>query len=339
MAKTLLDLTEILSLNDTDLIHIRDSTGDRKITVGNFKSEILSTVEIISLYQGGNQKVIADAVGVSILGNTTNDPTTPATQDTLISLENRSGVPVGGLGFGITDGFTLSLINYVHGGTVLIGAEDDSGDVQTLFFGDPEGSSGVFYAGVNKLSTLDDGIRVLGSSSANPGTSGIQDTKITLTNVSGAICGALGYNDDTTLDIGNDVLDGDLNLSTNGSGIVTINGVEAATYTQTSGIELGGDFDAGVTVDCARVGNVVTISISSVTLSHADQSVVTSGAVIPTAYRPTSRGRRCVANPEATHVPEIVINTTGTLSIRYWDWTGSLVAHDSAPEFTISYVI
>lgn len=104
-----------------------------------------------------------------------------------------------------------------------------------------------------------------------------------------------------------------------------------ATYlTQTTDtVELGGDFDAGESVKCTRIGNQVTISGVGV-LGHSLESEATSASgVIPAAYRPsTDRGNVYYVSGSGTYTARVL--SSGIFIIMHRDTAFNLVSRGSS---------
>ena len=92
----------------------------------------------------------------------------------------------------IADG-QLRLLNYVHGESVLIQAEDTGGVSRNLITGDPDGEAGLYYAGSLRVGTRTDGAFIRGASVLDPAVGGVQDALVTLNNANGLQAGVLGF--------------------------------------------------------------------------------------------------------------------------------------------------
>lgn len=81
-------------------------------------------------------------------------------------------------------------------------------------------------------------------------------------------------------------INGQLELVQQGFGLVE----QAIQNIQTSEIvELGGDFNVGESVKCARIGDIVVITSLDNSLGHTSGSIVSSAqGIIPAIYRPAS---------------------------------------------------
>jgi hypothetical protein len=59
-------------------------------------------------------------------------------------------------------GFT-KITNYTHGGGIYLQGENASGDLKTMFYGDPDNKSSMYYAGAEKIATTTDGVDITGA--------------------------------------------------------------------------------------------------------------------------------------------------------------------------------
>jgi hypothetical protein len=95
-----------------------------------------------------------------VQGSTANDPTAPGTFDANLEYQNSIGSVLANVGFNSDTDY--SIINRVHGGSIILQAEDAAGAVQSILDGDPDTDTRLFYAGAEKLATLATGISVTG---------------------------------------------------------------------------------------------------------------------------------------------------------------------------------
>lgn len=107
-------------------------------------------------------------------------------------------------------------------------------------------------------------------------------------------------------------------------------------------VELGNDFATDTQeVVCERIGNLVTVT-SVGTLSHSSSSNPSSTAGdIPSSFRPdaTISTAYSIIEQASDELHEVSINTSGTLSLFYNDYSGSAVSRTSSPSFSISYLL
>lgn len=107
---------------DVDRILLRlDADGNTSISDGT---------------SGGGIRFDTSAVGFNLRGVLGNDPTAGGIQDALFSMGNANENVVALLGF--SAGTTLGLRNTVHGGDVVLTAEDAAGTEQNMFTFDPD---------------------------------------------------------------------------------------------------------------------------------------------------------------------------------------------------------
>jgi hypothetical protein len=106
------------------------------------------------IYHPADDRIVIASVadGIGVRGSSTNDPTAGLAQTTRFYLQNRSGVIGGEIGHPASTGLVIE--NQVHGGSILLVAEDGVGATQTLFDGDPAGDVDLFYAGAAVVQTL-----------------------------------------------------------------------------------------------------------------------------------------------------------------------------------------
>ena len=134
-------------------------------TAGSVRSMLTADPDgVLALAHGvdGATKFTTATTGIDLRGALNNDPTAGGNQDVLLELSNSSGTRAGELGF-----FTaanLQLLNRVHGGHVVLGAETTGGTLQVGLEFDPDTSLDL-YEGANDhlaLSTTQNGIDVFG---------------------------------------------------------------------------------------------------------------------------------------------------------------------------------
>lgn len=102
---------------------------------------------------------------------------------------------------------------------------------------------------------------------------------------------------------------------------------------------LDNDFTGG-TVRITRIGDNVTISLSALTASHASLSTATTtSGFIPTWARPPVNNMRNIYNLSSSAVYRAEVDTDGTLSTTYVDWSGSTTNLTSAGVINISYAV
>lgn len=103
-------------------------------------------------------------------------------------------------------------------------------------------------------------------------------------------------------------------------------------------VELGGDFDAGAEMRYARVGQTVTLSITSANLMHASSDSAASAEVIPAALRP-SQPVQVLVSADAGGVCRLNVTPGGEVQLTYRDWSGAFRSETFAPSFTVSYAV
>jgi hypothetical protein len=89
-----------------------------------------------------NTQIVQAAVdGISIAGNSANDPTAGGLQDTRILATNNTADPVFEIGFNSVSVWALE--SYVHGGNIEIRGQDGSGVIQEAMVFDPDGVTSI----------------------------------------------------------------------------------------------------------------------------------------------------------------------------------------------------
>lgn len=103
-------------------------------------------------------------------------------------------------------------------------------------------------------------------------------------------------------------------------------------------VELGGEFDAGESVKCIRIGSVVTITGANGRMSHVSTSTPESASgAIPSAFRPSERAVNVFQISDVA-VEYIQVQPDGRLYFLYKDWDGNDVSGTATGEApTISY--
>lgn len=91
------------------------------------------------LYNGLTAIATALTDGLEIRGDSANDPTAGALQNTQIELANSSGAPVADIGFASVATFNIS--SRVHGAPIVLSAEDSAGVIRTIINADPDAVS------------------------------------------------------------------------------------------------------------------------------------------------------------------------------------------------------
>lgn len=103
--------------------------------------------------------------------------------------------------------------------------------------------------------------------------------------------------------------------------------------------DLGGDFDAGMSVRCVRAENWVIITATSL-LTHTSLSNPSSTTgVIPAQFRPSVNVDNMFTST-TSGIEQVRIDTNGQLDLTYFDWTGTAAANTTtsvAP--TIAFLI
>lgn len=91
------------------------------------------------LFNAGNTIVSTLTDGIEVRGDSANDPTGGALQNTQIELANNAGAPVADIGFASVATFNIS--SRVHGAPIVLSAEDAAGTIRTIINADPDGVS------------------------------------------------------------------------------------------------------------------------------------------------------------------------------------------------------
>lgn len=119
---------------------------------------------------------------------------------------------------------------------------------------------------------------------------------------------------------------------------VTELGIETSSET----IELGGDFNAGESVQVTKVGSIVTIKGIGI-LSHAStDSPAAAAGVIPAQYRPSDVARNLFMfqTTPGQNIQAVSVFSDGSLIINYTDFTGTPLAKtDVISGLTITYTV
>jgi hypothetical protein len=107
-------------------------------------------------------------------------------------------------------------------------------------------------------------------------------------------------------------------------------------------VELGGQFDAGQSVKCTRLGDQVTIGSVTGILTHvSSSSALSTDGILPTWARPASGAmQNCYMPAQATRPEQGSVNVTasGRLATQYNDASGSFVSRtDSIIGFSITF--
>lgn len=107
---------------------------------------------IASVYYNGSVRLQTSNLGIGVRTASNIPPSTGGNQDAQILFENAGGSNTAIVGFtGATDFY---ITNKVHGGGVVLTAENGTGIEQTLFEGDPDGAVGLRYNNISVAETL-----------------------------------------------------------------------------------------------------------------------------------------------------------------------------------------
>lgn len=135
------------------------SSGDPNGT-GEAMLSCLGNGAVIA-YHNNNIRMATETVGIRVNGSLGNDPTVGGVQSARLLFANSSSVGIGEIDWNSTADMSIS--NAVHGGEVIITAEDSLGTEYTLLSANPEiGTGGVslYTAGVATVQSRPDGIRI-----------------------------------------------------------------------------------------------------------------------------------------------------------------------------------
>lgn len=99
----------------------------------------------------------------------------------------------------------------------------------------------------------------------------------------------------------------------------------------------GGDFTSG-TIKMSKIGNVVTITLDGL-VHPSGTSVLSAPGIIPEAYRPGANGMRIFVLLTSSVMAHIVVNSTGVLSIGYYNFSGSLTLYTGVSAASVSFVV
>ena len=130
----------------------------------------------VDLYHNGVKTLSTSNERVKVLSSTTNS----ATGFAYYEFRGSDDARWGWFGYGAGSG-ELRLENESHGGTIRIGAENNSGTFANMLFADPDSEVRLYYAGVEAMRTIDNGVQLHQTVFVEGGTLTIASGAITAT--------------------------------------------------------------------------------------------------------------------------------------------------------------
>lgn len=103
-------------------------------------------------------------------------------------------------------------------------------------------------------------------------------------------------------------------------------------------VTVTGDFSS-FTLYCMKIGKLVTIQSNGV-VTHASNSTPSAAGVVPVGFRPVDFQVEGLYNRDGASLRTIEVNTAGTLSLTYSDYTGAVQAYtNSGGTLRLTYLV
>lgn len=172
------------------------TAGGQDLKAGALEAGSVYEFRYVSAVPGFQLMGSGSAVDV-VVGELTNAPSGGGNQDAILAYQNGNLDNIANLGFADSTAHYI-IENQVYSGDVVLRGTDSSGVAHTLFTGDPDASSALYYDGGQRLVTVVDGGAVRATLNNSPTASGAQDSVLWLENAGGTAVGGVGYTEANT---------------------------------------------------------------------------------------------------------------------------------------------